>query len=352
MKVLLIANFGESDYSLLKYFESGLKTLGHHTRWVSLLPGVDLAEYLPTGRLGLFKAFTKRAAGRLIRSRLFWDKEANFESLKKEVEGFKPEFIITVKGTNLDRKILKYLLDKGLPVFNYFSDPIPLDHKKFLETIPLYSCIFTFNKEFVAQWRSLDAKDVVYLPFASDPQAHKPALLTKEEKDFYASPVAYLATWQPGCEYWPEKILKFGLKVWGNQWYRLSSGSPLKKAWQGEERGTGKDFAAVCSASEIIFNQVREHNGQSHSMKTFEIPACGGFMLAKRTDEQVGFFPEDKAAVYFSTEEELLDKVRFYLSHAEKRKTIAAKGFEIAKSHRYSHRMQKVIEYFRQLVGS
>ena len=41
-------------------------------------------------------------------------------------------------------------------------------------------------------------------------------------------------------------------------------------------------------------------------MKTFEIPACGGFMLTNRTDEQLEFFAEDEGAAYYSTAAELL----------------------------------------------
>ena len=86
-------------------------------------------------------------------------------------------------------------------------------------------------------------------------------------------------------------------------------------------------------------------------MKTFEIPACGGFMLTKRTEDQLEFFPEDIGAVYFSTEEELIEKIRYYLKNEDKRNSIAAKGLEIANSHRYSDRMQTVMDRYKQLAS-
>ena len=73
-------------------------------------------------------------------------------------------------------------------------------------------------------------------------------------------------------------------------------------------------------------------------------------MLSNRTEDQLKFFPEDIAAVYFSTEEELVDKIKFYLKHEEKRTAISLKGFEIAQNHRYTQRMQAIVELFKQAV--
>ena len=48
-------------------------------------------------------------------------------------------------------------------------------------------------------------------------------------------------------------------------------------------------------------------------MRTFEIPACFGFALSTKTKEQQDFFKEGAEADYFSTPEELKQKIDFYL---------------------------------------
>ncbi len=51
-------------------------------------------------------------------------------------------------------------------------------------------------------------------------------------------------------------------------------------------------------------------------------------MLAERTDRHLDFFREGVEAEFFATDEELVDKVRFYLANDEKRMEIARRGHE------------------------
>lgn len=347
MKILLISNCGEFKYGLLKYFQNALISLEHEVSWFSIKP---TSHGLELSKTSLVNIYVNKIINRLQESIFNFKIEILKSRLKKIVEDFKPGLIITANGSNIDEEILQYLKQKGIPIFNFYPDPIPYNNFSFIKRIPSYTCIVTYSKDHVPSWYLLGAKKVLYLPFASDPSVHSPHSLSENEKTFYYSPLAYLATWQPYAALFPRKLVKFGLKIWGDQWYRLDKNSKLKQCWQGEGIGIGDEFSKVCSSASIIFNVVRPVNGQSHSMKTFEIPACGGFMLTNRTEEQINFFPEDIAAVYFSTEDELIDKVQFYLKNESIRKSILVKGYEIAQNHRYFHRMQTLIDFYKSNI--
>ena len=60
-------------------------------------------------------------------------------------------------------------------------------------------------------------------------------------------------------------------------------------------------------------------------------------MVAERTDEHRSYFEEDKEAVYFDGEAELLCKVKRYLEEPNARATIAAAGRKRSESSDYSY---------------
>ena len=82
-----------------------------------------------------------------------------------------------------------------------------------------------------------------------------------------------------------------------------------------------------------------------HAMRTFEIPACGGFMLAERTEEHMELFDEGKEADFFGPPEELGDKVRYYLKHDSKRMRMSEAAYQRVTTGRntYKDRLEQIL---------
>jgi spore maturation protein CgeB len=91
-------------------------------------------------------------------------------------------------------------------------------------------------------------------------------------------------------------------------------------------RANGSKYFQIINDSKISIAFLSKLNRDVYTRRNFEIPALGGFMLSERTKELHGFFEEGKDAEYFSTKEELLEKVQYYLKNLEKLETIAKNG--------------------------
>jgi spore maturation protein CgeB len=142
------------------------------------------------------------------------------------------------------------------------------------------------------------------------------------------------------------------IRVWGQGWNKKNylshpnikiENMPL---W-------GEDYAkAICSFG-INLNFLRRVNRDLQTTRSIEIPACGGFMLAERTDEHLRLFDEGKEAEFFDSDEELLDKVRYYLAHEDELRLIARAGRErcLKGGYSYQERMGKLFLQLGYLLG-
>ena len=90
---------------------------------------------------------------------------------------------------------------------------------------------------------------------------------------------------------------------------------------------------------------VRRANRDGHVMRTFEVPACAGFLLAERTAEHQEMFEEGREMAFFDSPEELLEKTRYYLAHdAERRRLAEAAHRKVTTGgHTYRDRLVEIL---------
>ena len=80
-------------------------------------------------------------------------------------------------------------------------------------------------------------------------------------------------------------------------------------------------------------------------MRSFEIPACGAFMCAERTEEHEELFRDRTEAIFFSDPDELRSQITHYLDDEDARTRIAAAGFRAVTQgkHTYSDRIVEMV---------
>lgn len=86
------------------------------------------------------------------------------------------------------------------------------------------------------------------------------------------------------------------------------------------------NYVKALQSFKISLCFLRKMNFDQQTTRSVEIPACGGFLMAERTSEHLSLFEENKEAVYFSSNKELLEKCKFYLKNDPERKQIIENG--------------------------
>ena len=293
-----------------------------------------------------------------ITHRLFWRFLASSvqKKLIRQIEKDAPELVLIFKGWLIKPSTLRKIKSRfpNVKIFNLNGDnPFNTWHHGnsnfwIRKSIPLCDCYFIWGKFLIPKLEKAGAKMVEYLPFGCDPKLHYPVKVTSSEKKFYGSDVSFIGSWDKEREEWVSYLLDYNLKIWGNHWEKASK--KVQDKWTKKEV-IGEEYSKVINASKINLNFIRKQNRTAHNMRTFEIPACGGFMLSNRTPEQKEFFEEGKEAAYFDSPKELKEKIDYYLSHPKQRRKIAEEGYKKATNYEYSYnaRAEKVLEVYNSI---
>src|SRR3984957_2087038 len=174
--------------------------------------------------------------------------------------------------------------------------------------------------------RRAGCASVGYVGFGYKPEVHFPeAPATDEERERFACDVMFVG----GCD--AHRIAYFEalirampdvkLRLYGQYWERARSLRAYARGF-----AIARDYRLAVGGAKIAVNLVRRANRDDHVMRTFEIPACGGFMLTERSAPHEELFHEDHEAGFFGSHDELVARVRRYLPRDEDRARIATAG--------------------------
>ncbi len=106
-----------------------------------------------------------------------------------------------------------------------------------------------------------------------------------------------------------------------------------------------EDMARTYSSSRIVFNRSI---GNDVNMRVFEAAACGSLLVTNDLSEngQAELFQDGVHLVTYREPGEMLEKMRYYLRHADPREAIAiaaAGRAEALAHHTYRHRMERLL---------
>jgi len=268
----------------------------------------------------------------------------------------RPDVLVTVKGNFISAAILRQLAMLDIVTVNYFPD-------YFLSDIPADAlaayCHVITTKSFQLDYlrRELGADRVDFVHHGYMPLLHRPH---RASDGPYSADIAYVGNASPHkarmltplVEAFPDATIR----IFGGNWQPYAS-TALGRAIVGKR--LAPDYMAEAISHARV--NVALHMGKTSSSvwedlvstRTFEIPACAGFMLHVENEEVRSLFDVPSEIDVFASAEELIAKARHYLDNPEEREAMARRAHARAvPAYSYSSRAAEVAAIVEPLVRS
>jgi len=334
MKILFIGDLNEYGRSFQRY--RNLKELGHEVAGLSHTP---VSAEAGSDKKG---GFLSRVAWRL---RFPLDTTGVNNNIKEVVTKNDFDIIWVEKGNTIRPKTLKFLRNlKPLPkIISCSEDDMYASHNHsfyYKRGLKYYDVVFTTKTYNLEELKRFGARRTELFLDSYDEKTHHPVSLTADEMKIFGSDVCFVGTFEKERVESMLFLAKNGVAVtvWGNGW----------GGWAGKDPNLdiknkpvyNQDYAKAICGAKINLCFLRKINRDEVTSRSVEIPACGGFMLAERTNRHLEFFEKGKEAEFFGSDEELLEKTKKYLANETERKKIAEAGREKCLKSGYSTREQ------------
>lgn len=289
------------------------------------LTEVDYEDFVPPHWSGFVPKVARRLLGR-------WFARDYNRAVAMQADNRSLDAILVFKGMHLRVETLERFT---VPRYCVYPDVSFTDHGPDIwNCLPLYDCLFTTKAFHLGD--PVVASRVKYIERVShgaDPEVHRPLSVSSASADYYGCDVAFVGCWSPKKESLVKGLLdgmpSLRVRLWGPGWERAAS--PVRHCW-GERGVFGDELALVYQTAKINLGLLSEAGGgpaaeaDQTTARTWQIPACGAFMLHERTEELVEHFVPEREIGCFEGGNELCRQVDYWLAHEDERRQVAAAG--------------------------
>jgi spore maturation protein CgeB len=237
------------------------------------------------------------------------------EQLKQKIQHFNPDVIWVFKGMEVLPQTLEWARSRNIKLVNYNPDnPFIFSgagsgNRNVSESIGFFDLHFTYNLEIKKELQQRYMARVEDLPFGFeiDESLYAKTILQQE-----VIKICFLGNPDVDRAAFIQNMAKAGLKidVYGHNWKKFidhSNVTLLPPVY-------GADLWYTLYKYRVQLNLMRQHNLNSHNMRTFEVPGTGGILLAPATKEHLLFFEDNKEAFFYADMRQAIEKATFLLN--------------------------------------
>lgn len=343
MKILYASGLSPNDSSLYRLW--ALERLGHQ-----VIP-LNSYEYEPANPF-VRKVVHRLAAGPTV-SRI--NRDLLDVAQRKKPDILWADKLLSMRPQTLDRLRAMGVVTVSYMIDNPFGTRQDPGWRLYMKNIPHYDLHVVQRDKNILDYTSRGARDVIKIQTAYEPTIHFPPPAGWSDKDRDRE-VSFIGTpYDDRAQFLTRLWKEFGLPV------TVSGGLVWKPALGAEAtaalyRGHGElfrdEYREGIWKSKINLSFITHANCDEFVHKSFEIAGCGGFLLAERSDGHMQRFREGEEAVFFSTIEECVAKVRRYLPDEAARERVAQAGHIRAERDGYYNDRQValIVERAQQII--
>jgi spore maturation protein CgeB len=276
------------------------------------------------------------------------------------VNKFKPDIFLEAGGHRILPLTIKRMRKKRIKTILWTIDS-PIDFEPIIESAPYYDFVFCGGSEAYEILKNYNIKNLYWLPFACDPEIHRPVSLTEEERKKFSSDIVFVGTINPHLYPWRvevlEKISDFNLSVWGPGAEYVPKNSPLKPLIKGKETSPFIWRKIYSAAKIVICIHYKDPQGKipcyQASPRVYEVLACRKLLIVDGQKDVKRLFKDGKHLLIFRDIEDLREKIKYFLTHSQEREKIAYQGYrEVIEKHTYYYRIREMLKVLKYGEGN
>jgi spore maturation protein CgeB len=275
-----------------------------------------------------------------------------------QVRKQQPDLIFVYRGTHITAQTLQ-TIRRELPsckLIGYNNDdPFSPTQPRylwrhFMAAIPVYDLMLAYRHANLEDLKRAGARRVDLMRSWYVPDRSYPVKLTEADKDLYECDVVFIGHYEPDqrLEYLEAIVSKgYKLRLFGpsNYWQKplessplLSHLAPILLVWGGEYN------KALCGAK-IALCFFSKLNRDTYTRRCFEIPATQTMLLSEYSDDLATLYTAGVEADFFTTKDEMLIQLDYYINNSNIRRGLAKNGYEKTRAagHDIDSRIREVL---------
>lgn len=275
------------------------------------------------------------------------------ESILEEVDRFRPNLFLTVRGRNVPSEAVRRISGRGIPTALWIEHIAPRLEPEIVELAKAHDFFFTTVADMVPLYQNEGVRNAFHLMQGFQPEAYFPNGIPAVD----AGGDHVLFTGRIDAHYrYRAVLLKAVLKTGVDlKWYgervpltfrTLGFHLRYRRVLRRHQGGKAflKDFARAVARARIVLAMHKYRDlRMGFSNRIWMILGCGGFYLGEAVTGQEEIFRPGMELETFSDRQEMIEKIRYYWDRPEERRRIAAAGqAKVLKHHTYAHRFREM----------